>query len=141
MKRYYFETEETKVTKKKGYIEIEENYTQVYDNLLKLTFNMKSITEIQLLFYLCTHSNDQGIFNNNQLLLENFNKESPSTISRPTFYTALQNLCNNKIIIKLTKGQYQLNPLVIWRDSLSNREEHIIEILESDSIKPKYLLD
>ena len=58
-----------------------------------------------------------------------------------TFQRCLLNLVNAKIVIKLSRGQYQLNPFVIWKNTLSEREEHITEILESDSIKPNYIIE
>jgi len=146
MKKIYFQTEETKITKKKGYIEVEDNYTQMYDNLSKLTFKMKSLVEIQLMFYLCTKSFNDGYFYSNQLLFNNFRKYTKvndgKEVTDMTLATAIKNLSENKIIIKHAKGQYQLNPFLIWKDSLSEREELITDLYENDGdtiTKTKYL--
>jgi hypothetical protein len=136
MKRLCFETEETKITRKKGYIEVDDNYTQIYDNLSKLTFKMKSLVEAQLMFYLCTKVSNEGYFYSNQLLYTNFKSFSKDAgginITDRTIATAIKNLSENKIIIKHAKGQYQLNPFLIWKDSIADRSKLITDLCRSE---------
>ena len=146
MKKIYFQTEETVLTKKKGYIEVDDSYTQIYDNLSKLVFQMKSLVEVQLMFYLCTKATNEGYFYSNKLLFDNFRKFSTShngkEVTDMTLATAIKNLSDNKIIIKHAKGQYQLNPFLIWKDSISERENLISDLYENDGApitKHKYL--
>ena len=94
MKRLYYETEtETRTVKKKGYIEVDDKYTQIYDSLSKLTFKMKSLTEVQLMFFFCINSNDQGIFSSNDrsyLDFIKYTKENQGTeISKVTFFNSI----------------------------------------------------
>ncbi len=145
MKRLYYETEtETRTVKKKGYIEVDDKYTQIYDSLSKLTFKMKSLTEVQLMFFFCINSNDQGIFSSNDrsyLDFIKYTKENQGTeISKVTFFNSIKNLANNKIFIKVNRGQYHINPFLIWRDSINERTDAITLICESD-YKSKYQLN
>ena len=145
MKRIYFNKEETKITKIKGYVEVDDEYIQIYKSMFSLTGKLKSITDFQLILFLAQSSNDSNLFYSNDWLFNKFNKiletEFKITITRMTFQRCLLNLVNAKIVIKLSRSQYQLNPFVIWKDSLTEREEHITEILESESIKPNYILE
>jgi len=64
-------------------------------------------------------------------------------ITRKTFTTALLNLVSNKILVKgESRGQYYLNPLLIWRDDLAKRTEQITEIIKLPPVqKQKYLTE
>lgn len=145
MKRIYFNKEETKVTKIKGYVEIDDEYIQIYKSMFSLTGKLKSITDFQLLLFLAQQSNESNLFYSNDWLYNQFNKviekDFNTTITKMTFQRCLLNLVNAKIVIKLSRGQYQLNPFVIWKNTLAEREEHLTEIMESDSIKPHYILE
>lgn len=145
MKRLYYETEtETRTVKKKGYIEVDDQYTQIYDSLSRLTFKMKSLTEVQLMFFFCINSNDHGIFSSNERSYLDFIRYTKANqgaeISKVTFFNSIKNLADNKIFIKLNRGQYQLNPFLIWRDSLNERTDAITLICESED-KIKYQLN
>lgn len=145
-KRIYFETFETKTVRKKGYVDVDDSYTQVYHCLFKLAFKMKSVVETQLLFYFCTKATNVGVFNTDDRSYKEFLKHSDAngggTISRVTFTSAIKNLTENQILIKLARGQYQLNPFLLWKSSKEDRSEHIEEIMIiPDSVqKNKYLL-
>lgn len=141
MKRIYFQTEEIKTVKKKGYVEVDDSYTQVYDCLFKLAFKMKSIVETQLLFYFCSKATEQGVFNTDDKSYKEFVKHAEinggTSISKVTYFSAIKNLSENKIIVKLTKGQYQLNPMLLWKSTSSERIEHIEEIMSISDKKEK----
>jgi len=142
MKRIYFDKEETKITKTKGYIEIDDEYIQIYKSMFNLTSRLKSITDVQLMLYLAQISSDYNYFTSNDNLFNNFNNSLvDKKITKMTFQRCLLNLIEAKIAVKIGKGQYQLNPFVIWKDALNEREKHITEILECNSIKPQYLIE
>ena len=137
MKRVYYEVEKKIETiSKKGYVEVDDSYTQMYDNMARLTYNMKSLVEVQLMFFFCVESNSSGVFSTDDRMFEKFIKHSEKNggkaITKMTFFTAIKNLTNNKIFIKLNRGQYQLNPFLIWRDSLTERTDTIATICESE---------
>ncbi len=147
MKRIYFQTEEIKTVKKKGYVEIDDSYTQVYDCLFKIAFKMKSIVETQLLFYFCSKATEQGVFYTDDKSYKEFVKHAElnggASISKVTYFSAIKNLLDNKVIVKIAKGQYQLNPFLLWKASSSERLEHIEEIMliPNNKEKEKYTLN
>lgn len=130
MSRYYFKTEEKIVKQKQGYVEIEDNYTQIYDNVLALTLKLNSLLDIQILLYLSKNCNHKNVFNANTMLHSRIQKELDKKFSEKTFYSSLKALTDAKLIVKLTKGQYQINPLAVWRESQKDRAEIINAILE-----------
>ena len=130
MSRYYFKTEEKITKQKQGYVEVEDNYTQIYDNVLSLTLKLNSLLDIQILLYLSKNCNQQNVFNANSLMHQRIQRELDKTFTERTFYNSLKTLSDAKLIVKLTKGQYQINPLAIWRESQKDRAEIINAILE-----------
>ena len=144
-RRYYFEKEETVTKRVKGYVEIEDSYTQIYDNLSKVLPKLTSIVDVQFLFYACTISGTKGSFISDERLHNNFNEHLRTNggehISRYTLTKTIQHLLNNQIVVKLSKGSYQLNPLLIWRDKISERVETIDTIISDPTIKQTFLLE
>lgn len=137
MKRLYFQTEEVITKTKKGYVEIEDSYTQVYDNLLSLSFKMKGATDTSLMFFLFKQSTKVGVFSTNQHLYDQFCTDSVKAgklaVTRQAFNNSVRHLSDLKIIVRLSKGHYQLNPFLIWKDSSKEREYHIEQIMKSDN--------
>jgi len=146
MKRLYTETEEIKITRKKSYIDVDDSYTQMYDSLADIIITCKSTHEINLMFYAAINSHN-GCFVSNEDFFTKFNtrliNKSGVGITRKTFTTALLNLVSNKILVKgESRGQYYLNPLLIWRDDLAKRTEQITEIIKLPPVqKQKYLTE
>lgn len=130
MSRYYFKTEEKITKQKQGYVEVEDNYTQIYDNVLSLTLKLNSLLDIQILLYLSKNCNQQNVFNANSLMYHRIQKELNKIFTERTFYNSLKTLSDAKLIVKLTKGQYQINPLAVWRESQKDRADIINAILE-----------
>ena len=130
MKRFYFKTQEKVITEKQGYVEFEENYTQLYDNVLSLTLQLKSLLDIQILLFLSKNSNKYNVFNINALLFEQIKKSLNKDFTERTFYNSIKNLIDAKLVVKMTKGQYQINPIAIWRESQKERDEIIGAIIE-----------
>lgn len=134
MSRYYYNTEETVTTKKKGYIEIEDNYTQVYDNVLDLTKKLSSLLDMQIFLYLAKNSNKHNVFNTSKTLQTDIKKDLEKEFNEATFYKCIERLVNAKLLIKLTKGQYQLNPLTVWRESQVDRRKIIDAIIDGKQL-------
>ena len=64
-----------------------------------------------------------------------------ASVNRFTFSKAVKNMTDNKILVKVSKGIYQLNPLLIWNDSLQNRKEVITEIAQAEQpLRTQYLI-
>jgi len=146
MKRLYTETEEIKITRKKTYVDIDDSYTQMYDSIGKLVVRCKSLHEINLMFFASVNSNANGYFSSNEDFYNKFNTHLKTnggkTISRVSFTTTISNLVNNKILVKFSRGQYQLNPLLIWRDEIGKRNEEVVQIMSYPvEEKQKFLIE
>lgn len=145
MKRIYFDKREVKVTQTKGYFELDEDYTQIYNSLFRLTGKMKSKVDFQLFTYLCSTASSNGMIYTNQGFYEKFNllnmQNGAESITRTTFQNSIKNLTDGKILIKVGKGEYQLNPFYIWKDTIQKRKEVTTEIQQlPPSEKDKFLL-
>src|SRR5690554_417322 len=116
-KRHWFQTEETKTitTVRKGWVEIDEDFTQVYDSFLTLSKVLQYKISWQLLFWLFKEMNDNNGIQIGKPTFDNFNKFlrincEDCEISRPTFDRAVNDLMNAKVLTKVGKGFYYLNP-------------------------------
>ncbi len=131
-KRIFFETTETTVKNKKGYIEIDTDFTQVYDCFSKLSVKLRSITSVKLLFWLLSHeaNKNNGISSGKQVFarfLKYLKSEGADTISERTFQSSFEELTSIKALTRVGKGQYYLNPYVFWRDDKSERISFITD--------------
>jgi hypothetical protein len=51
-------------------------------------------------------------------------------------------MTDNKVLVKISKGVYQLNPLLIWNDSIESRKEIITDISKAETpLRTQYLLN
>lgn len=141
-KRHWFQTEETKTvtTVRKGWVEIDEDFTQVYDSFLALSKDLQYKVSWQLLFWLFKQMNDNNGIQIGKHTFETFNKylliDCPDcVISRPTFDRAVNDLINVKVLTKVGKGFYYLNPHLFWKGSKKNR----IEFIKDENKEARYL--
>jgi hypothetical protein len=114
-RRIYFDTEEITTVKKRGWIEIDEDFTQVYKSFNLLANKIDSPTSWKLLFWIMANaSNDQNGVEINKRTFERFNKDHSKTISIATYYNSIDELCKAGAITKVGKGHYYLNPYIFW---------------------------
>lgn len=127
MKRLYFKKEEKVIRQVQGYIEIPDEYTQVYDDIMPLLDKFSS-TEIKILLILSKRANeDNGIYITNHVY-EEIVKDFQKKFTRRYFYMCIEKLTNEKMLVKLSKSSYHVNPLYIWRNEQKKRDELVEEI-------------
>lgn len=129
-KRYYFQTEETTVVTRKAFIEIEEDFMQVYHNFLSVSPFLKVGTSYQLLFWLGVNMNDSNTIHIGETTLNDFNKYLYShcekcSISRATFFRAVDELNKANILTKVSRAFYYLNPHFFWKGTQKARIEFL----------------
>ncbi len=139
-KRIYFETEETITKKSKGWIEVEEDFTQVYNQFWRLAARTKSIITVKLLFWLLSHeANKMNGMSSGKLVFEKFNKglaeEGIDAIAVRTFHASFDELIKLGALTRVGKGQYYFNPYVFWKDGKKDRED----FLKAEAMEKKYL--
>jgi hypothetical protein len=130
-KRIYFQTEETVTTKKKGWVEIDLDYTQFYECLGKTIATLNSIMSVKLLCWSFSQINKENMFSFNDEMINDFNRwledNGGTSYNNRSVYNALKELIDKKIVIKWSRGSYQLNPIYIWSDSIEKRIKHLQE--------------
>lgn len=139
-KRIYFETTETTVKNKKGWIEIDTDFTQVYDCFGKIAIQLKSITSIKLLFWLLAHEvNKSNGFSSGISVYDKFTKylikEGGVSITERTFFRCFDELEKAKAITKVGRAQWYFNPYVFWRDKKAER----LNFITDEAKENKYL--
>ncbi|MCS7317121.1 MAG: hypothetical protein NZZ41_02210 [Candidatus Dojkabacteria bacterium] len=131
-RRIYFETERTTITRTKGWVEIDLDYTQFYDSLGKTICTIDSMLAVKLLCWLFTQINESNMFTFNDLKIDEFNrwlKDNKSKVyNKRSVYVALKELITKKIVLKWSNGSYQLNPIFIWSDTIENRIKHLEQL-------------
>src|SRR4051794_11849358 len=119
MIRLYYETDEIVVKKKKGWVEIDNDFTQVYDCFADISKHINNPTSWKLLFWLLANeSNKHNGFRTDASVISKFNNYlgnnsiKRKSISRGTFYNALDELKEAKAITQVTRGFYYFSPYI-----------------------------
>lgn len=131
-KRLYFETTETVTKNSKGWVEIDTDFTQVYDCFSKLSVKLKSIVSVKLLFWLLSHeANKNNGIASGQHVYDKFIKyledEGSTGIAMRTFKSAFDELTTIGALTRVGRGHYYLNPYVFWRDDKNERIKFIMD--------------
>jgi len=131
-KRVYFETTETITKHSKGYIEIDTDFTQVYDCFSKVSLRFKSVTSMKLMFWLLSHeANQANGINSGAAVHERFCKflkeEGYEEVPMRTFKAAFEELYKTEVLTRVGRGQYYFNPHVFWRNDKNERINFIID--------------
>jgi len=130
MKRIYYNTEETTTVTRKGYIELDEDFTQIYKSFSKLAPYIHNGTSWKLLIWLLANNNDSNGLLINKKTFEDFRAYLDNyaiLISRPTFDRCVNELKQAGIITKVGTGHYYLNPFLFWQDDKQKRMEFITD--------------
>lgn len=132
-KRIYFNTEKTVTVIKKGYFEIDEDFTQVYKSFVKIALKIDGGTSWKLLFYLLAEANTMNgviVSSKGHLKFVSYLKNNGyDSISIATYYRCIEELCNAGALTKYSKGHYYLNPYIFWQSDKKSR----IEFLQDES--------
>ncbi len=131
-KRLYFETTETVTKNSKGWVEIDTDFTQVYDCFSKLSVKLRSIVSVKLLFWLLSHeANKSNGITSGQHVYDKFVKyiieEGGESVALRTFKSAIEELTKIGALTRVGRGQYYLNPYVFWRDDKKERINFIMD--------------
>lgn len=136
-KKVTVQTEEATIKRVTKTMEIDFDFTQVYDCMYSLSFSLKSPISFQILFFLLKSLNSDNIININTKVVNDFNREKIEHgfkgISEQTFYKCMKELTKARIVTKLTRGSYFMNPQVLWKDDKDKRVEFIREEMKSSN--------
>lgn len=131
-KRIYFETTEVITRNKKGYIEIDTDFTQVYHCFSEIAPLINSATSFKLMFWLL--ANEAGKYNgirSNKIVYAAFNeyliKTTKGGVTERTFHSCMDELVQAKALTKVTRGCYYFNPYIFWKDDVGERQSFITD--------------
>lgn len=144
MSRLYYETEEIVVKKKKGWVDIDSDFTQVYDCFADISKHINNPTSWKLLFWLLANeSNKHNGFRTNASVRKKFNSYlttnsiKPKPIAKQTFYNALDELEKAKAITQVERGFYYFSAFIFWRNNKEERLQFIENEARDKSYNPK----
>lgn len=139
-KKVTVKTEEAIIKRTVKTTEIDFDFTQVYDCMYSLSFSLKSPVSFQILFYLLKSISSDNLISVTSNLIDNFNKEKEAhgfkKITEQTFYNCMKELTNAKILTRITRGSYFINPYVLWKDDKEKR----IEFIKEETSSPNGLM-
>lgn len=111
-------------------VEIDLDFTQMYNCFLLLSFKIKAATSFHLMFYLLQTMDKNNMVTINASLLKAFNEVCKQTGRKPiaeqTFYNSLKDLQEAEAMKKLNKGQYVMNIYSMWKGDKAKRIEYLI---------------
>lgn len=143
-KRFYFEKEEVKTTKVTGYIELETDYSQIYNNIFSYTILIEDKWAIKYLLWILPKANEYGYVPHSKKIIEEFidilkkvNLKSIPSIK--SVQDAIGDLVKQNILLKHGYGSYQLNPSILWNSETQKRLENIkyLKLEEGINLDPK----
>jgi hypothetical protein len=114
-------------------MEIESDYTQVYDNICEASKKMKTVSAFHLRDWLITQVAESNTFLWNKKMKNKF-RDSGYIYSDKTLKAAMAELLNVGILIRpsgVSKTEYILNPAIFWQDETKVREALLASLEES----------
>ena len=128
-KRIFFNTQKTTTVIQKGYIELDEDFTQVYKSFSSIAIKIDSGNSWKLLFWILSNASNQNgieVSNRTHALFNKFLVEKGCIeISKSTYYRCITELSDSGAITKVGKGHYYLNPYIFWQDDKASRIKFI----------------
>jgi len=136
-RRVYFNTEQTTTVVRKGYIEIDEDFTQVYESFSYIAIKIHSGNSWKLLFWMLSNSSQENGIQVSNRSFEKFNKfiqdSGADVVSKPTYYRCIKELVESGAITQVGKGHYYMNPYAFWKEDKSKRINFITDELKDGS--------
>jgi len=130
-KRIWFEKEETKIVKTKGYVDIDRDYTQVYNCFSNISMKIQSASTFKVLFWLLAHktSDSNGIdtsIQSHREFIQHLQRVNPELdMTYRTFSRSIRELFEAGALTKVGRGHYFANPYLFWKDEVEKRDELI----------------
>jgi hypothetical protein len=114
-------------------VEVDLDFTQMYDCFLILSMGIKSTTSFQVLFYLLRIMGRDNNVIVNKKVIETFNiqrvKVGCPPVTGPTFYKCIRDLKEAGVMTNLppNRGMYFLNPYAMWKADKKDRIAYLKE--------------
>lgn len=132
----YVSTEETIVRRRQVVVQVEQSYVQLYKNIRAYTLAMAPGSPVDLMLFLITKMNENNGMHINREVKTEFIKSLPKPITERSFYRLVKLLIKSNVLIPVTRGEYKMNPAIVWQGDVGTRMEHI-RFLEQGGVKLK----
>jgi hypothetical protein len=110
-------------------VEIDLDFTQMYNCFFYLSMGIKTASSFQILFFLLRNMSKDNQVSINKELLKQYSDICHQlglvAVSEQTFYSALKELQRAGVMVKLSRGQYFMNPYAMWKENSKNRKEYL----------------
>jgi len=110
-------------------VEVDLDFTQLYNCFFYLSMGIKSGSSFQILFYLLRVMGKDNQVTVNKKMVEQFFDMSRQLGKKPiteqSFYSCLKELQKAGVMKKLCRGTYFMNPYAMWKDDGGKRKEYI----------------
>lgn len=137
-KRFYFEREETVITKTKGYIDLEMDFTQLYHNVFNFLKDVDDKWSILYVMWVIPKANKYGYIRHSkefmQEFIDSFNKNNVTVPGIRTVQDSITKLVKHKVLIKHGYSDYQLNSEIFWNGTLKERKENIEHLISENKL-------
>lgn len=132
----FVQQEETFVRRRQTVIKVEASYVQLYKNIRNYTLSLSPGSPIDMMLFFITKMNDNNGVQVNKTVIEEYIKSLPKPITERTFFRTVKTLINHKVLIPLSRGEYKMNPAIVWQGDIGTRMDHI-KFLEQGGINLK----
>lgn len=110
-------------------VEVDLDFTQLYNCFFYLSIGIKKAGSFQILFFLLRNMERDNQVAINQKLLGKYadllKQLGKPPITDQAFYRSLTDLQRAGVMTKLSRGIYFLNPYAMWKDDTKSRKDYL----------------
>lgn len=126
-KKLYVKTEEEVIRRKTTSITVEMDFVQMYSTLLDYLVGIKSVWSVKYLLWIISSMNDSNDTKTTSIadFIAYIKTKGIVPPAERTMKDVIKELLDNKLIIRLGRGFYKINPMLFWKDNSGARLENI----------------
>lgn len=120
-------------------MDVETNFVQVYsDGFFACVKDLRYVYSIKMLGFFLGKTDGHGVFDIKRRTVEEFSRNvgfsgvDGRAMTSQQAYMYVNDLMDNRLVVKLGKGTYQLNPFVLWRGDARDRLDAVKSIRAGD---------
>lgn len=137
----FVQQEETFVRRRQTVIKVEASYVQLYKNIRNYTLALSPGSPIDMMLFFITKMSDNNGVQVNKQVIQEYIASLPKPITERTFFRTVKILINNNVLLPLSRGEYKMNPAIVWQGDIGTRLEHIKFLEEGGmNVKPNETL-
>lgn len=117
-------------------IKVEASYVQLYKNIRNYTLALSPGSSIDMMLFFITKMNDNNGVQVNKAIIQEYIASLPKPITERTFFRTVKTLIKNNVLLPLSRGEYKMNPAIVWQGDMGTRLDHI-KFLEQGGLNLK----